>query len=151
MPLLVKIARIIGTYLTSYRMPKALIVSTSASIAFHAIQVVQGLIRHVKVCNSSTRAAELLASFDPDLVIIFDMAGPAGSAAAVAAQAGISSKPTILVCSGLQSVTTSDPVNSVRVTPPLTVTAVYKAMKALSIDGIVDQTALPIHLRRPAP
>lgn len=131
-------------------MPKALIVSTSASIAFHATQVVEGLIRHVKVCNSATRAAELLASFDPDLVIIFDMAGSAGSAAAVASQAGVSSKPTILVCSGLQSVATSDPVNSVRVTPPLTLTAVYTAMKALSIDGIVDQTALPIHLRRPA-
>lgn len=132
-------------------MPKALIISTSASVAFHASQVVEGLFRHVKVCNSSTRAAELLASFDPDLVIIFDRVGPGGSAAAVAAQAGVSLKPTILVCSGLQSVAISDPVNSVRVTPPLTITAVFTAMKALSIDGIVDQTSLPIHLRRPAP
>lgn len=130
-------------------MPKALIVSTSASVAFHASQVVDGLVSHVKVCNSTTRASQLLASFDPDLVIVFDSAGPAGSAAAVAAQAGVSSKPTILVCSGLQTVATSDPVNSERVTPPLTLTAVYTAMQALSIDGIVDQTALPIHLRRP--
>ena len=132
-------------------MSKALIITDSASTAFHTQQILEGLFSEVRACNQVHTAEQMLESFEPDLVVIFDLQRTGTKAPAVAEKIQVRARPTILVCPGLQSIAVSDPSRSVRISPPLTLTAVFKSMQTLLIDQIVDQSSLPIHLRRPAP
>lgn len=130
-------------------MATALIISESASEAFHSHQILTELFSEVKVCNRLAIAKKLFASFQPDLVVISDLPSDFADAASVRHQIA-GDAATVLLCAVLSAVVGPDPIRSVRIVPPLTVSGVFAALVQLDLARIVSQTSLPLSTRSSA-
>lgn len=130
-------------------MANALIITENASEAFHSHQILTELFSEVKVCNRLAIAKELLVSFQPDLVVVSDLPSDFADAASVLHQIS-GDAASVLLCAGLSAVVGLDPIRSVRIVPPLTVSGVFAALEKLDLARIVSQTSLPLSTRSPA-
>lgn len=130
-------------------MANALIITESASEAFHSHQILTELFSEVKVCNRLANAKKLFVSFQPDLVVVSDLPSDFADAASVLHQIS-GDAASVLLCAGLSAVVGPDPIRSVRIVPPLTVSGVFAALERLDLARIVSQTSLPLSTRSPA-
>ncbi len=130
-------------------MANALIITESAAEAFHTHQILTELFSEVKACNRLAVAKELFVLFKPDLVVVSDLPSDGADAASVMHQVS-GAGAGVLLCAGLGAVIGPDPIRSVRIVPPLTVSGVFAALEKLDLARIVNQTFLPLSARSPA-